>query len=140
MSETVWQDVVETNLTGTWNTMVVSVPHSAGRGGGSIICTGSTAALKGLPFLAPYVAAKHGIVGIAKTMANELGAHRIRVNTVHPAGVETPMLEALGALDALIAGSPELGPIYTNVLPVERLSPADVSDAACSWPRRSPAT
>ena len=129
VSETVWQDVVETNLTGTWNTMVVSVPHLLAAGGGSIICTGSTAALKGLPFLAPYVAAKHGIVGIAKTMANELGAHRIRVNTVHPAGVETPMLEALGALDALIAGSPELGPIYTNALPVERLSPADVSDA-----------
>ncbi|HEX4081482.1 MAG TPA: mycofactocin-coupled SDR family oxidoreductase [Acidimicrobiales bacterium] len=129
VSETVWQDVVETNLTGTWNTIVVSVPHLLAAGGGSIICTGSTAALKGLPFLAPYVAAKHGIVGIAKAMANELGAQRIRVNTVHPAGVETPMLAALAGIDALIEGSPELGPIYTNALPVGRMEPRDVSEA-----------
>jgi SDR family mycofactocin-dependent oxidoreductase len=129
VTETVWQDVIDTNLTGTWNTIVVSVPHLIAAGGGSIVCTGSTAALKGLPFLAPYVAAKHGLVGIAKAMANELGAQRIRVNTVHPAGVETPMLDVLGPLDALIAERPELGAIYTNALPVERISPADVSDA-----------
>jgi NAD(P)-dependent dehydrogenase (short-subunit alcohol dehydrogenase family) len=52
--------------------MVVSVPHLIAAGGGSVICTSSTAGTKGLPFLAPYVAAKHGVVGIARTMANEL--------------------------------------------------------------------
>jgi NAD(P)-dependent dehydrogenase (short-subunit alcohol dehydrogenase family) len=54
----VWQDTLDTNLTGVWNTMVVSVPHLIAAGGGSIICTSSTAGIKGLPYLAPYVAAK----------------------------------------------------------------------------------
>ncbi|WP_428983171.1 SDR family NAD(P)-dependent oxidoreductase [Phytohabitans maris] len=58
-------------------------------GGGSIICTSSTAGIKGLPFLAPYVAAKHGVVGISRSLANELAKHHIRVNTVHPDGVDT---------------------------------------------------
>ena len=82
----VWQDTLDTNLTGVWNTMVVGMPHLIAAGGGSIICTSSTAGIKGLPYLAPYVAAKHGVVGIARTMANELARHSIRVNTVHPTG------------------------------------------------------
>ena len=86
----VWQDTLDTNLTGVWNTMVAAAPHLIAAGGGSIICTSSTAGIKGLPFLAPYVAAKHGVVGIAKTMANELARHNIRVNTVHPTGVTPP--------------------------------------------------
>ena len=77
--------------------MVVSVPHLIASGGGSIICTSSTAGIKGLPYLAPYVAAKHGVVGIARSMANELAAHKIRVNTVHPTGVNTPMGRAWAA-------------------------------------------
>ena len=68
----IWQDTLDTNLTGVWNTMVAAAPHLIASGGGSIICTSSTAGIKGLPFLAPYVAAKHGVVGIARTMANEL--------------------------------------------------------------------
>ena len=95
----VWQDTLDTNLTGVWNTMVASVPHLIAAGGGSIICTSSTAGLKGLPYFAPYVAAKHGVVGIARTMANELARHHIRVNTVHPTGVDTPMGAGLGRLE-----------------------------------------
>ena len=75
-------------------------------GGGSIICTSSTAGIKGLPYLAPYIAAKHGVVGIARTMANELARHRIRVNTVHPTGVNTPMGNDLGGLEPLINQTP----------------------------------
>jgi SDR family mycofactocin-dependent oxidoreductase len=125
----VWQDTLDTNLTGVWNTMVACVPHLIAAGGGSIICTSSTAGIKGLPFFAPYVAAKHGVVGIAKTMANELAAHKIRVNTVHPTGVDTPMGSGLGALDPLIEQDPDLGPIYMNSLPVENVDPCDVSNA-----------
>ena len=124
-----WQDTLDTNLTGVWNTMVVSVPHLIAAGGGSIICTSSTAGIKGLPYLAPYVAAKHGVVGIAKTMANELGAHKIRVNTVHPTGVDTPMGTGLGGLEALLSRDPSLGPIYMNTLPVEIVDPRDISNA-----------
>ena len=125
----VWQDTLETNLTGVWNTMVVSVPHLIAAGGGSIICTSSTAGIKGLPYLAPYVAAKHGVVGIARTMANELAIHKIRVNTVHPTGVDTPMGTGLGGLESLIGRDPNLGPIYMNTLPVEVVDPRDISNA-----------
>ncbi len=129
VSPAVWQDTLDTNLTGVWNTMVVSVPHLIAAGGGSIICTSSTAGIKGLPYLAPYVAAKHGVVGIARTMANELAAHKIRVNTVHPTGVDTPMGTGLGGLEALIGRDPNLGPIYMNTLPVEIVDPRDISNA-----------
>ena len=125
----VWQDTLDTNLTGVWNTMVVSVPHLIAAGGGSIICTSSTAGIKGLPYLAPYVAAKHGVVGIARTMANELAIHKIRVNTVHPTGVDTPMGTGLGGLESLIGRDPNLGPIYMNTLPVEVVDPRDISNA-----------
>ena len=125
----VWQDTLDTNLTGVWNTMVVSVPHLIAAGGGSIICTSSTAGIKGLPYLAPYVAAKHGVVGIARTMANELARHSIRVNTVHPTGVDTPMGTGLGGLEPLINRDPNLGPIYMNTLPVEIVEPRDISNA-----------
>jgi SDR family mycofactocin-dependent oxidoreductase len=125
----VWQDTLDTNLTGVWNTMVAGAPHLIANGGGSIICTSSTAGIKGLPFLAPYVAAKHGVVGIAKTMANELASHKIRVNTVHPTGVNTPMVAGLGGLDSLIGRDPNLGPIYMNTLPIESVEPRDISNA-----------
>ena len=72
----IWQDTLDTNLTGVWNTMVAATPHLIANGGGSIICTSSTAGIKGLPFLSPYVAAKHGVVGIARSLANELAQYR----------------------------------------------------------------
>jgi SDR family mycofactocin-dependent oxidoreductase len=125
----VWQDTIDTNLTGVWNTMVAATPHLIANGGGSIICTSSTAGIKGLPYLAPYVAAKHGVVGIAKTMANELAKHSIRVNTVHPTGVDTPMGAGLGGLDSLLSRDQNLGPIFMNTLPVESVDPRDISNA-----------
>jgi NAD(P)-dependent dehydrogenase (short-subunit alcohol dehydrogenase family) len=112
-----------------WNTFVVSVPHLIAAGGGSIIATSSTAGIKGLPFLAPYVAAKHGVVGISRTMANELAQHRIRVNTVHPTGVDTPMAAGLGGLDPLLNSDPNLGPIFMNTYPVEIVDARDISNA-----------
>ena len=125
----IWQDTLDTNLTGVWNTMVAAAPHLIANGGGSIICTSSTAGIKGLPFLAPYVAAKHGVVGIARTMANELAQYKIRVNTVHPTGVNTPMVAGLGGLDSILAKDQLLGPIFMNTYPVEMVEPRDISNA-----------
>ncbi len=125
----VWQDTLDTNLTGVWNTMVAAAPHLIAAGGGSIIATSSTAGIKGLPFLAPYVAAKHGVVGIARTMANELARHHIRVNTVHPTGVDTPMGAGLGGLEPLIGTDQNLGPIFMNTLPVQSVDARDISNA-----------
>ena len=64
-----------------------------------------------------------------RTMANELAAHKIRVNTAHPTGVDTPMGNGLGSLEALIGRDPDLGPIYMNTLPVETVDPRDISNA-----------
>ncbi len=75
------------------------------------------------------MAAKHGMVGIARTMANELAQHQIRVNTVHPTGVNTPMAEGLGGLDPLIGRDPNLGPIFMNTLPVPSVESREVSNA-----------
>jgi SDR family mycofactocin-dependent oxidoreductase len=125
----VWREVVDTNLTGTWNTISTTAPHLIEAGGGSIVVIGSTSALKGTPFFAPYTAAKHGVVGLANAMANELARHSIRVNTVHPAGVKTALTGALTRLDELIATDPNLGPVFSNALPTQWVEPDDVSNA-----------
>ena len=93
-----WTDGIEVMLTGTWNTLQVSVPHLiAGGRGGAIVITSSSAALRPLftdlsGGFDSYVAAKFGVVGLMRTYAAALGEHRIRVNTVHPTGVDTPMV------------------------------------------------
>ncbi|AHY46984.1 oxidoreductase, SDR family [Rubrobacter radiotolerans] len=93
LSEETWQDMIDTNLTGVWETCRAVIPHMIERGeGGSIIITSSTAGIMGLANVGHYVAAKHGVVGLMKTLANELAPHMIRVNTVHPTSVDTPMI------------------------------------------------
>jgi len=129
-SPQVWQDTLDVNLTGVWNTMVAGTPHLIKAGGGSIICTSSTSGLKGTPWLGPYVAAKHGVVGLARMMANELARHSIRVNTVHPTGVDTPLAtNGFEVLNEFIAEDPKMGPIFVNPMPVELLEPREISNA-----------
>jgi SDR family mycofactocin-dependent oxidoreductase len=130
VSPQVWQDTLDTNLTGVWNTFIATIPHLIANGGGSIIATSSVAGVKGLPFLAPYVAAKFGVTGIVKAMANELAEHGIRVNSVHPTGVNTPMGAGLGGMEPSIERHPALGPIFMNTLPdVQSTEPVDISNA-----------
>ncbi|MDI1289172.1 MAG: mycofactocin-coupled SDR family oxidoreductase [bacterium] len=129
-SEELWRDTLDVNLTGAWNTMTAGAKHLIAAGGGSIIAISSTAGSKGLPFLAPYVASKHGLVGVANALANELAIHHIRVNTVHPAGVNTPLItQNRGSLEPMIANNPDLGPVFMNALPVDLLESIDVSNA-----------
>lgn len=125
----IWRETLDTNLVGAWNTLTAAAPHLISSGGGSMIVTSSTGGIKGLPFLSPYVASKHGVVGIVKSLANELAKHHIRVNTVHPTGVPTRMLEGLGGLDGLINQDPDLGPLFRNAYPVETVEPVDISKA-----------
>jgi SDR family mycofactocin-dependent oxidoreductase len=129
VSAEVWKDTIDTNLTGVWNTIAVAAAHLIASGGGSVIAVSSAAGLKGLPFFTPYTAAKHGVVGIARSLANELAQHDIRVNTVHPAGVATAMSGGLAPLTGLIEQNPNLGPIFMNSLPVELVDVRDVSNA-----------
>ena len=125
----VWDTVIGINLTGVWNTCAAAIPHLVGAGGGSIIIISSVAGLKGQPFLAPYVASKHGTVGIMRMLANELASARVRVNSIHPTGVDTPMLVGLSGLTERIAADPATGSIFLNSLPVDVIAPGDVSDA-----------
>lgn len=125
----IWRDVIDINLTGVWNTCVAAAPHLIAGGGGSVIIISSTAGLKGQPFLTPYVAAKTGIVGLARALANEWAEHNIRVNTIHPAGVETGMSDGFRNLQPLIEKHPRTGPIFVNTLDVEVVEASDISAA-----------
>jgi SDR family mycofactocin-dependent oxidoreductase len=125
----IWNETISTNLTGVWNTVQLTAPHLIDAGGGSMILTSSAAGLKGLPFLTPYVAAKHGVTGLARAFAHELAEHSIRVNSLHPTGVETAMGEMAGAYPPLLEAHPKLGGMLTNSLPVEVTQPVDQSNA-----------
>ncbi|MCC9196866.1 mycofactocin-coupled SDR family oxidoreductase [Arthrobacter sp. zg-Y820] len=127
----IWQDTISTNLTGAWNTVQLAAPYLVQAGGGSIILTSSSAGLKGLPFLSHYVASKHGVVGLMHAFATELAEHHIRVNSVHPAGVDTPMSagDGLAAMNAMFAAHPRVGGMLTNLLPVELVQPEDIANA-----------
>jgi SDR family mycofactocin-dependent oxidoreductase len=130
-----WQRTLDVNLTGVWHTVKAAVPH-IGDQGGSVIIISSTSGLRGLPNTAHYTASKHAVVGLARTLANELGARAIRVNTVHPGPVATPMVlneatfrrlrpdmdnpTAADAAEVLQA---------RNLLPVPWVEPVDVANA-----------
>ena len=89
-----WNAVVDVNLTGVWATVRAALPVmiEAGRGG-SVVLISSIAGLRGVPQVANYVTAKHGLVGLAGALANEVAEFGIRVNTIHPTNVRTPMID-----------------------------------------------
>jgi NAD(P)-dependent dehydrogenase (short-subunit alcohol dehydrogenase family) len=139
--ERAWQDVIDVNLTGVYHTVdVVMKPMIKAGKGGSIVLTSSVAGLVGLasPMAGSlgYAAAKHGIVGLMRVYANLLAPHSIRVNSVHPAGVNTPMIDNdftrswLEGLAQDNQGMGDMAPNMTNALPVQTLEPEDVANAA----------
>ena len=95
--------------------------------GGAIVFTSSVAGLVRLPLLADYVAAKHGVTGLAKTLANEPGKYRIRVNSVHPHGVNTDLKPGLRER---LDGDAEYGPLFLGTLPDPVSEPEDIAAAA----------
>jgi SDR family mycofactocin-dependent oxidoreductase len=137
VSEGDWQDVIDINLTGVWHTAKAAVPHLIEQGtGGSIIITSSTAGLKGTPNVAQYTASKHAVVGLMRTLALELAPHMIRVNSVHPTGVDTIMIQndatrKLFLPDVADPTREEAAEAFqaTNVLPVPWVEPRDISNA-----------
>jgi (+)-trans-carveol dehydrogenase len=93
MSEEVWQTMIDINLTGVWKTLKASVPHIiAGGRGGSVVITSSLAAIVVQPNIAHYAAAKGGLIQLSNVLSRELAPQGIRVNTVHPGTVLTPMV------------------------------------------------
>jgi SDR family mycofactocin-dependent oxidoreductase len=126
--EKAWNDVIAVNLTGAWLTAQAAIPYMvAGGRGGSIVFIGSTAGLRGVG-AGGYTAAKHGVVGIMRGLANELAEDNIRVNVVHPTAVNTLMAVNEG-MRAFQDAQAEKGVHTQNALPVELLEPAYISAA-----------
>lgn len=136
-SERDWQEMIDVNLSGVWKTVKAGVPHliSAGNGG-SIILTSSVGGLKAYPNTGHYIAAKHGVVGLMRTFGVELGQHSIRVNSVHPTNVNTPMFMNEGTMKMFRPDLENPGPDdlevvakMMHVLPIGWVEPTDISNA-----------
>lgn len=137
LTERAWRDVIDVNLTGVWHTVKAAIPHLRATGGGSIIITSSVAGLEGAPNLAHYVAAKHGVVGLMRALANELAPDMIRVNTVHPGSVDNDMVHNQETYRLLLPDHPgeisreEAAPVFqtVNALPIPWVESVDISNA-----------
>lgn len=126
-----WRESIDVNLTGAFHTAKAAVPIMIEQGrGGAVVFIGSVAGMRGLPFLGAYVAAKHGVVGLAKTLANELAEYRIRVNTVIPHGVNTDL--TVPEVFALMESAPHQQLLFAPALP-DPVSTVDDIAAAVAW-------
>jgi SDR family mycofactocin-dependent oxidoreductase len=136
-NENDWEDMIAVNLSGVWKTVKAGVPHLISQGqGGSIILTSSVGGLKAYPHTGHYIAAKHGVVGLMRTFAVELGQHFIRVNSVHPTNVNTPMFMNEGTMKLFRPDLENPGPDdmkvaaqFMHVLPIGWVEPVDISNA-----------
>ena len=94
VDEQSWQDLMDINVTGVWHSYKAAAEHLIAAGaGGSVIIISSLAGFKGLANVAAYTTTKHAVVGLMKVLVNELGPHGIRVNTIHPNSIDTPMVK-----------------------------------------------
>ena len=135
LTEETWRDTMDVNLTGVWHTVRACLPH-VGATGGSIVIISSTNGLRGTADSAHYTASKHAVVGLARTLANELGPRGIRVNTVHPGAVATPMVLNDATFKRLRPDLPnptaaDAAEVLAarNLLPVPWVEPVDVANA-----------
>jgi SDR family mycofactocin-dependent oxidoreductase len=133
-----WDELIGVNLTGVWHTAKAAIPHLRANGGGSMILTSSTAGLMAIPNIGHYVAAKHGVVGLMRTLALELAPDWIRVNSVHPTSVNTDMIQNAAAYELFASDLPVeertkevLGARFQtlNALPIPWVEPVDISNA-----------
>jgi NAD(P)-dependent dehydrogenase (short-subunit alcohol dehydrogenase family) len=137
LGDALWRDMIDVNLTGVFHTVRAVLPSMIARGaGGSIIITSSTAGSRGLANLAHYTAAKHGVVGLMRSLVNEVSGHNIRVNTVHPTSVDTDMIQNESVYRLLAPDNPaptreSMAAAHSglNALPVGWIEPLDVSNA-----------
>jgi (+)-trans-carveol dehydrogenase len=141
LSEQQWDETINVDLKGVWVTCKVCIPSMLTRRSGKIICIASTAGMKGMANLAHYVAAKHGVLGLVKTLAIELAPYNINVNAVCPTSVDTAMCRNQALYD-VFAGGP--GPEATqehmlhlmnqlNLFPDRNLLPPEAISAAVLW-------
>lgn len=119
-----WQRMIDVDLTGVFNCMRAEIAAMLDGGGGSIVNTASGVGVVGLPGQGPYVAAKHGVIGLTRVAALDYAQRGIRVNAVCPGSIETPLFEEAAAADPELRGLVEAGH------PVGRLGrPEEIADA-----------
>lgn len=127
----IFQDTLDINVTGSWNTVMATAPHLIETGRGSIILISSYAGKKVQPFMVHYTTSKHALTGMTRAFAAELGAHDIRVNSVHPGAVDSPM--GSGQMQERIAQTngtnPRLAPMGTPFLNEYAASTGQIADA-----------
>ncbi len=136
-SEEDWDNMIGINLSGVWKSVKAAVPHLiSGGNGGSIVLTSSVGGLKPYPNTGHYIAAKHGVIGLMRTFAMELGQHSIRVNAVCPTNVNTPMFMNDGTMKLFRPDLENPGPDdmaivaqLMHVLPIGWVEPVDISNA-----------
>ena len=132
-----WSELLDINLTGAWRTARAVIPTMIEAGnGGSLIFTASFAANKGVPNIGHYVASKHGIIGLMRTLAIELAPYSIRSNSVNPSSVGTGMFfnqQTYGFFrpDLVNPGRDDMAEVAAslNTLPVPWIEPIDISNA-----------
>jgi len=131
-----WDEMIAVNLTGVWKSCRAVIPHMIERHTGVILVTSSIGGLKGLANQAHYCATKHGVVGLMRTLAIELAPHGIRVNTVHPSSVDTPIIKNQAMYTLFSGGKPdatleEVTPAFRelNLLDIPWMEPQDISNA-----------
>jgi SDR family mycofactocin-dependent oxidoreductase len=138
LDDKTWQDMIDVNLTGVWHAAKAAIPHLRANGGGSMILTSSTAGLMAIPHIGHYTSAKHGVVGLMRTLALELAPDMIRVNSVHPTSVNTDMIQNAATYALFAPDLPEaqrtkevLGERFQalNALPIPWVEPVDISNA-----------
>ena len=134
ISERQWQDVVDINLTGLWNTVKATVPSMIAAGnGGSIITISSAAGVKAVPGCGHYCASKFGVVGLTNSLAVELGEFGIRVNSVHPYGTDTPMGNDLSMYGMFQDHPHYIHSFSPGALPTDSLAAPDLISDIVVW-------
>jgi SDR family mycofactocin-dependent oxidoreductase len=137
LDDDTWQTMLDINLTGVWHTAKAAIPQLIeGGNGGAIILTSSAAGLQAYENIAHYVSAKHGVVGLMRTLALELAPYSIRVNSIHPTQVDTPMIQneatyKLFRPDLEHPTREDFAPASqsVNALPIPWVEPVDISNA-----------
>jgi SDR family mycofactocin-dependent oxidoreductase len=138
LSDTEWDELQDVNLKGVWHTAKAAIPHLRANKGGSMILTSSSAGVKAVPNIGHYVAAKHGVIGLMKTLALELAPDMIRVNTVNPTSVNTDMIQNAATYELFAPDLPVAertketlaGRFQTmNAIPIPWVEAVDISNA-----------
>jgi SDR family mycofactocin-dependent oxidoreductase len=137
LTEDMWQEMIDVNLTGVWKTVKAAIPAMLEQGtGGSLVLISSLAGLEGMLNIGHYVAAKHGVTGLTKTLAGELAPHMIRANSVHPSTVMTPLVDNPACRAMFTGGNPDATDeaikatlMGMNAMPIPWIESIDVSNA-----------